>query len=742
MPLEQATASRPLSASSATGAADPLSAGSSLSDSLSDPLQMDGQSGGSAAIASAASSAFSGGGDPLPHRDTIQESFGKHDISDVTAHTDSAAREAASSIGANGMASGNKVALNKTDLHTSAHEAAHTIQQKAGVQLSGGVGQSGDRYERHADAVADTVVAGGSAEPLLDGFSGGGGTGLQFDLETWSAERKAFISAEQAPTDGEAHDGAFQDVVPDPTRISSLKGGKLSLDEALALPAETVQQIDPKSDVPKWILRRAVDSSWHKAKENFAAGGPAPQLLMRKLWEYRQWHHDVVLNRTAVRVNAHKKDPNGLKKWSAAGSAGLTSDIDVNLKGTHTEYAVKIFNEEFRKEYGKEAGVVYDVNVYALDFMHGVDDETGSLDTPDFGQEGARKGKVTGGLSDEAASRRDLGKQEEWATLKVRLYMTAAEWNAHKADVGGVNPSNEVLSRWARVEQKYKAYREDLRKAMFRRTNRKIDEAQDVQLTGSQQITAQSEQASDGTSHDPENVSIGASNDVYAVKLVQVGKARKELKALINTYNALVGDDGQAIDSSDSGTSAVARWSRRIDRALILMRERISEAALFSNEAYITDGAVNHGVVQLQMGKGVDMNKSQMFHAAQENYADALKEIARHGGTFGEAAFKSGKYIWRMGDAIVKIGLPLDAVRTSAETMREEGKEIANAIKKSGANEETKSATALSHVPNVTDIATLRAELGRVARGTAKEFQTDVADNQQQTQPSVDPDQE
>lgn len=277
---------------------------------------------------------------------------------------------------------------------------------------------------------------------------------------------------------------------------------------------------------------------------------------------------------------------------------------------------------------------------------------------------------------------------------------------------------------------------------MFRWTNRRIDDAQDVELTGSQQITAQSEQTSKGTSHDPENVSIGASNDVYALTLVAVSKARKELKALINTYNSLVNDDGQALASSEDGTSTVARWSRRIDRALLRMRERVSEAALFSNEAYSPDGAVNHTVVQLQMGKSIDLNKSQMFHAAQKNYADALKEIARHGGTFGEAAFKSGKYIWRMGDAVVKIEIPLDAVRVSAEIMRSQCEKIANAIKKSGVNEEAKSATALSSVPNVSDIPTLRAELGRVARDTAKDYQTEVADNQRQTQPSVNPDTE
>jgi hypothetical protein len=50
------------------------------------------------------------------------------------------------------------------------------VQQRSGVQLKGGVGQVGDAYEQHADAVADKVVAGESAEPLLSAMAGSGGT--------------------------------------------------------------------------------------------------------------------------------------------------------------------------------------------------------------------------------------------------------------------------------------------------------------------------------------------------------------------------------------------------------------------------------------------------------------------------------------------------------------------------------------------------------------------------------------
>jgi hypothetical protein len=60
------------------------------------------------------------------------------------------------------------------DLFTEAHEAAHVVQQRGGVQLKGGVGAAGDTYERHADAVATAVVRGESAESLLDPVAGGG----------------------------------------------------------------------------------------------------------------------------------------------------------------------------------------------------------------------------------------------------------------------------------------------------------------------------------------------------------------------------------------------------------------------------------------------------------------------------------------------------------------------------------------------------------------------------------------
>jgi hypothetical protein len=113
----------------------------------------------------------------LPFGDLIQRAFGRHDISSIRAHGGPEAAAATRDMGADAYATGNHVVLGaEPDLHTAAHEAAHVVQQRGGVQLHGGVGRAGDAHERHADEVADQVVAGRSAEALLDGVAPGAPT--------------------------------------------------------------------------------------------------------------------------------------------------------------------------------------------------------------------------------------------------------------------------------------------------------------------------------------------------------------------------------------------------------------------------------------------------------------------------------------------------------------------------------------------------------------------------------------
>ncbi len=123
----------------------------------------------------AAARGVGGSAGPLPHLDAIQRSFGRHDVTRVQAHADAAAVAGARDLGAEAFALGDHVAFGgPPSLHTAAHEAAHVVQQRAGVHLKGGVGEAGDRYEQHADAVADLVVQGRSSEAMLDKMAGGG----------------------------------------------------------------------------------------------------------------------------------------------------------------------------------------------------------------------------------------------------------------------------------------------------------------------------------------------------------------------------------------------------------------------------------------------------------------------------------------------------------------------------------------------------------------------------------------
>ncbi|HMG57561.1 MAG TPA: DUF4157 domain-containing protein [Kofleriaceae bacterium] len=185
--------------------------------------------GGSADVLEAAAHGTSGAGGALPHLGEIQRSFGRHDVSGVQAHTDEAATSASRAMGAEAYATGSHVAFaGAPTLHTAAHEAAHVVQQRGGVQLRGGVGQAGDRYEQHADRVADAVVRGDSSEAMLDELGGRGGgaapsggavqhrlDAVQFDVRGTVDQQRNARDVDTPQGGSAGQHGAFQDQAPD-----------------------------------------------------------------------------------------------------------------------------------------------------------------------------------------------------------------------------------------------------------------------------------------------------------------------------------------------------------------------------------------------------------------------------------------------------------------------------------------------------------------------------------------------
>ncbi len=134
------------------------------------PDQVHGQP--EASIGQITKMATSGPGEALPFAAQIRASFGPHEVPAI-AHTDAAAVAAATTIGATAFTKGrDMVFAAQPTLRVAAHEAAHVVQQRSGIQIPGGFGKKGDMYEQQADAVADRVVSGRSCQDLLGAYGG------------------------------------------------------------------------------------------------------------------------------------------------------------------------------------------------------------------------------------------------------------------------------------------------------------------------------------------------------------------------------------------------------------------------------------------------------------------------------------------------------------------------------------------------------------------------------------------
>jgi hypothetical protein len=125
----------------------------------------------------------------------------------VRSYVGGSATRAAAEMSALAYARGDQVAFaDAPSLHTAAHEAAHVVQQRAGVRLKSGVGEVGDAYERHADAVADAVVRGDSARELLAAFTGASSAPHRAVQRAPAAHRGTRSGGPARPTAGPSRD--------------------------------------------------------------------------------------------------------------------------------------------------------------------------------------------------------------------------------------------------------------------------------------------------------------------------------------------------------------------------------------------------------------------------------------------------------------------------------------------------------------------------------------------------------
>ena len=131
-----------------------------------------------------------GPGEELPHLERLEDAFGgDHDLPSMRAHVGAGPAAACDTLRADAYATDSSVAFrSKPDLWLAAHEATHLVQQRHGQGEREGLDPPDGRLERQADAVADRVAAGGSAEDLLPRGeprrSGSGGAVQRYTMET------------------------------------------------------------------------------------------------------------------------------------------------------------------------------------------------------------------------------------------------------------------------------------------------------------------------------------------------------------------------------------------------------------------------------------------------------------------------------------------------------------------------------------------------------------------------------
>lgn len=119
------------------------------------------------ALHSLAEKGVSGSGQPLPYREVLKKHLPDADfLDDARMHVDASARQATGALQAHAYATSKdgtpRIAFDspQPDLHTVAHEVAHLVQQRRGIELSHGLGRAGDAHEREADRLADAVMRG------------------------------------------------------------------------------------------------------------------------------------------------------------------------------------------------------------------------------------------------------------------------------------------------------------------------------------------------------------------------------------------------------------------------------------------------------------------------------------------------------------------------------------------------------------------------------------------------------
>jgi hypothetical protein len=332
----------------------------------------------------------------------------------------------------------------------------------------------------------------------------------------------------------------------------------------------------------------------------------------------------------------------------AVGADSVTSDKDLSMQGQNTEIGIKVVNKEFKEHFGvnKEPGALFDINVYASDWMFGTTEVAGDKKKGEVAYNITSEAKKLTGkeLSKDGQKKKDE-QNEVWSLVKIRRNMNNRQWLEYKfltiSAIKAIEEKEQTEKAFVTANQEFHTFEKEV----------------DDKLKGMEKAVDNEE---DHYAKDAKKME--ASNRLYEEKNLKVKQLRVQIaKMKEKVVNDIPND---------------------VENLLLELHNEISRGLTYANEVYATEGAVLHTVVgkqgakkklkELQAGKTdkgkeststeitekekiksvkYNISKEQYLQSVNENVGDTLHSLHHYEKDRQYAAYRAGKYLARLYDA-------------------------------------------------------------------------------------------
>jgi hypothetical protein len=422
---------------------------------------------------------------------------------------------------------------------------------------------------------------------------------------------------------------------------------------------------------PEQMVKEA--GSWKEVKKRYLKDEATMRLILQyRIDEVGRIYKQVIdqmWNDDAEKRAALKEKPNSIPKeevfqlndlqFAMMGSTDLTSDYDVSFDHNAEKpwvgtTAVKLFNEKFRAKWGKEAGTIFDTNVYTQGFM------PSDMSNIPAGLERSVKGRIDN-VTKMMATETDADAKAKLAELRAELEQkakTAARVREQMAknavDTRGkkritdrdsqkkVFQIEDLMSlvkiRKFMETEEWGEYCELLLKALPEEGEARdaavsvLNQADQTFLTLNGQLQARMAQLREGRSDmDEDDLELEASNRLYEEYLQQAGSIVAANKGILQG-------------------PAISDWTQTQSTALY-----------FANEAYHTSGPVESTVIGQQMGIPMKQVAEQHLQAINEQTGFVVEQ---HEHAYDDKGlFKQGRFLWKSAKYVDRICSILDQIK-------------------------------------------------------------------------------